>query len=367
MAVEDCWKYPDGSPRPRDGVGLRWRARWRERGQGKSRSFRTRASAEKYLIHQLANPPKPTDEVLVRDLVQAWQDAKRSLAPKTREAARLAGAHVVDRWGALYASEVAPSQVRVWLGSLELSESTKRHIFLCLRGALQLAVDDGHLERNPCVGIKTPQSGRREPEFMSAAELMALADAAGEYRPLVLLLGTCGLRIGEACGLNVGDVDPERKRLRVRPEISKSPRGRDVPVPATTLAALDLDRVKKAPLFVGERGGRLSANWWRRSRFAAAAESVGREGMDPHELRHTAASLAIASGADVLMVQRMLGHRSAAVTLGVYGHLWPSGLDDVADRMEGLIRDTLVTQGVSRPERNPLSEGVTVTLAEPRR
>ncbi len=56
--------------------------------------------------------------------------------------------------------------------------------------------------------------------------------------------------------------------------------------------------------------------------------------LHPHELRHTAASLAIASGADVKVVQRMLGHKSATMTLDLYGHLMPDRLDVVADAME---------------------------------
>ena len=60
--------------------------------------------------------------------------------------------------------------------------------------------------------------------------------------------------------------------------------------------------------------------------------------MHPHELRHTAASLAIASGADVKVVQQMLGHKSATMTLDLYGHLFPDQLDDVADRLDVIGR-----------------------------
>jgi Phage integrase family len=79
-------------------------------------------------------------------------------------------------------------------------------------------------------------------------------------------------------------------------------------------------------------------------------------GEPPHELRHTAASLAIASGANVKDVQRMLGHAQASMTLDVYAGLFEDGLDDVADRMDGLARaaaDSLRTGGqiVSLPDR----------------
>jgi hypothetical protein len=76
------------------------------------------------------------------------------------------------------------------------------------------------------------------------------------------------------------------------------------------------------------------ASGFRRDVFDAAVRDVGPKGFHPHELRHTAASLAIASGADVKIVQQMLGHRTATMTLDLYGHLFPDRLNDVADRMD---------------------------------
>ena len=65
-----------------------------------------------------------------------------------------------------------------------------------------------------------------------------------------------------------------------------------------------------------------------------AAAAIGIHGLHPHELRHTAASLAIASGANVKVVQQMLGHKSATVTLDQYGHLFGDDLDTIADRLD---------------------------------
>lgn len=68
--------------------------------------------------------------------------------------------------------------------------------------------------------------------------------------------------------------------------------------------------------------------------LTSAAEAVGLDRLTPHMLRHTAASLAIASGANVKVVQQMLGHKSATMTLDLYGHLFPDRLDTVADAMD---------------------------------
>jgi len=73
---------------------------------------------------------------------------------------------------------------------------------------------------------------------------------------------------------------------------------------------------------------------FRRNVFDPAVARVGPAGLHPHELRHTAASLASASGADVKVVQMMLGHKTATMTLDLYGHLFPDRLDVLADRMD---------------------------------
>ena len=72
---------------------------------------------------------------------------------------------------------------------------------------------------------------------------------------------------------------------------------------------------------------------FRRNTFDTAAERAGLAGITPHGLRHTAASLAIAAGATVVVVQRMLGHSSPSVTLDVYSHLFADDLDTVATRL----------------------------------
>jgi integrase len=76
---------------------------------------------------------------------------------------------------------------------------------------------------------------------------------------------------------------------------------------------------------------------WRRDVFDPAARDAGLEGLTPHELRHTAASLAVAAGAKIKSVQAMLGHASAAMTLDVYAGLFDTDLDGVADRMDSLL------------------------------
>src|SRR5450759_5381398 len=94
-----------------------------------------------------------------------------------------------------------------------------------------------------------------------------------------------------------------------------------------------------APSGEGESiaGGALRAQGFQRTVLTQTAASLGLKGLHPHALRHTAASLAIASGANVKVVQQMLGHKSATMTLDLYGHLFPDQLDEVADRLDAAV------------------------------
>lgn len=120
-------------------------------------------------------------------------------------------------------------------------------------------------------------------------------------------------------------------RLRVRQ--STTGRGGDVSVSSTTMTMLPLaGRDPAAPLFTSPSGFRVTVGTWRARVFRPAADAAGHIGLRVHDLRHTAASFMIAAGADVKVVQRRLGHKSAAMTLDLYGHLWDRALDDVRDR-----------------------------------
>jgi integrase len=236
----------------------------------------------------------------------------------------------------------------------------KAHRVLSL--VLDLAVRDGRLPRNPAAGVRLPRPAIARKQFLTAAEVAALADASGRDRVLVYVLAYCGLRFGEATGLRVGDVDLIRRRLRIERSISdvdghlvvtspKSHHAREVPVPsfvAAMLVDLVAGQPADAPLLTGRDGGLLRGNNFRRRSFDQAAASVGLAGLTPHDLRHTAASLAVSAGANVKAVQRMLGHASAAMTLDVYAGLFGDDLDAVADRLDATGRAGCCGPGADR-------------------
>ncbi|WP_327289470.1 tyrosine-type recombinase/integrase [Streptomyces sp. NBC_01198] len=114
---------------------------------------------------------------------------------------------------------------------------------------------------------------------------------------------------------------------------------RSVPLPRFLLDELAARIDGRRPdllLFTAPQGGPLRISNFRGRFFdpAVRAAGLGHLHLTPHKLRHTAASLAIASGADVNVIQTMLGHKSATLTLDVYGHLFPDRLDEVSDKMD---------------------------------
>jgi integrase len=188
-----------------------------------------------------------------------------------------------------------------------------------------------------------------------------LADACrGAYGDVVLVLGLCGLRWGELAGLKVADiVQVPGPGLRVQRTVlasstdgalyedtPKTGRVRTVPLPqraADVIAHRAEGRTAPDWIFAAPAGGPLSESNWKRSvAWVAATGTIGRPGLRVHDLRHTAASLWLASGADPKVVQRVLGHASAAMTMDLYGHLIDQNLWDAADRIGG-------TTGAHRP------------------
>jgi integrase len=184
---------------------------------------------------------------------------------------------------------------------------------------------------------------------------------------LVYFLAYTGVRWGEAAGVRARDVDFERRRISIvdnAVDVSgtiivgtpKTHRVRTVPLPsfladqlASALAGLRPD-----DLVFGDGIHHLRLPHSVRGRFEATVTRLQRDNaafprLTPHDLRHTAASLAIASGANVKAVQRMLGHASAAMTLDVYADLFEDDLDRVADSLES-ARDEQLNQGSRSPE-----------------
>mgnify|MGYP005982687821 FL=1 len=217
-----------------------------------------------------------------------------------------------------------------------------------LRGILDDAVARRALAVNPAVDITLPRKVPREHVYLTHTQVQALATAAGWYRAVVYVACYCGLRWSEIVGMKVRDFEPDTRRLHVRRAVvqvggqyhegtPKSWERRTVSVPAFLARLLIQQATGKSVddlLFPSMRGGYMSRpqtarGWWR-----TATRAAGVEGMRVHDMRATCASLAVQAGASVKALQRMLGHRSAAMTLDTYSGLYADDLDDVAQRLD---------------------------------
>jgi len=190
---------------------------------------------------------------------------------------------------------------------------------------------------------------RRRRQLFLTAEELGLLSVAAEGRQtragtLIALLGYSGLRWGEAVALRWSSVDVERRRVKVEASATeinghlewgapKTHETRTVVVPRFVV-----DRLGPSGdglVFSAPKGGPLRSSNFRRDVWAPACEaSQMPEGLLVHDLRDTAASLAISAGASIKAVQRMLGHASAAMTLDTYGSLFDEDLEVLADRLE---------------------------------
>ncbi len=136
---------------------------------------------------------------------------------------------------------------------------------------------------------------------------------------------------------------------------------RSVPFPAELadeLAALMVGKARDALVFNDMRGGVLRNSNWRARVFEPAvrkcqAADTTFPTITPHDLRHTAASLAVSAGANVKAVQRMLGHAKASMTLDVYADLFDEDLDGVADRLNAAIKSAAYPLRTGGSEAGP--------------
>jgi integrase len=193
--------------------------------------------------------------------------------------------------------------------------------------------------------------------FLTHGEVATLAaDIDDRYRALVYVAAYTGLRARELMALRRSHVDLLRRTITVVEQVQyiggrhvvsppKSAAGRrSVALPRLVADELDQHmrgvegRGPEAVVFPAPEGGFLHLENFRKRVWLPATARSGLAPLRLHDLRHTCASLAIAAGADVKVLQRMLGHASAALTLDRYGHLMPGQAESVAERLDALAR-----------------------------
>ncbi len=230
-------------------------------------------------------------------------------------------------------------------GVVPLSAVSAARALIAVRGFHRFAAAEGIIDIDVARAVKPPTPSRRLPKSLTLDEVLALLEGAGgdspsdgpltlRNRALLELLYSTGARISEAVGLDVDDVDTEARSVLLR---GKGGKQRLVPVGRPAIAALDAYLVRGRPelagrrrglgsspsrsapapgpaIFLNARGGRLS----RQSAWQVLQDAAERAGVtaavSPHTLRHSFATHLLDGGADVRVVQELLGHASVTTT-----------------------------------------------------
>jgi len=237
-------------------------------------------------------------------------------------------------------------------GSGSLAPTSLRRRAASIRGFYRFAYGEGIIERDVAAHLDLPRMSRMLPETLTEAEVVRLLEAAGGVDPadphlrdraLLELLYAAGLRVSEALGLDLEDVSLDGAFVRV---IGKGDKERLVPIGEVAIevlrAWLDGPRaailgihhvapIRGGPMFVGPSGRRLARQQgWAIVKRAAAAAGLARR-VSPHTLRHSFATHLLEGGADLRIVQELLGHASISTTQ-LYTHVTGERIREVYSR-----------------------------------
>lgn len=362
--VEDRWRKADGSPSAADGKGKRWRARYvDDAGQEHAKGFARKVDAQAWLNEVTAaqvtgNYVDPRRGAVTFKAFYAQWSKRQVWVTGTMAAMDLAAKSVT--FGTVALVDLRPSHVEAWVKAMQdkgLEPSTIKTRFNNLRSVLRAAERDRLLARDPAQNVKLPrvirgESTMRIPTPGDVGRLMAeCTEHHAVLRAFVGVASFAGLRLGEACGLKVSDVDFLRGEIHVerqsqRGEIRAPKYGssRTVYIPTKLVEELAEHVRVHSP---GEDPDRwLWSNTkgpWTADvvepRFARLREKAGLT-YTLHDLRHYYASGLIAAGCDVVTVQRAMGHKDATTTLNTYSHLWPKAEDRTRKAAEAMLAES---------------------------
>lgn len=269
----------------------------------------------------------------------------RRLSPATVRAYRADLADLAGSTGDAALVELDLEHLREWLWTATKrgdARSTIARRTAAARGFFAWALEAGHIESDPSLRLVAPKRGRTLPHVATADGVAAMLDElardAASADPVALrdlavleLLYGAGIRVSELCGLDLDDLDHERRTVRVTGKGSKE---RVVPFGLSAQRAVDAYLVRGRPallarrddatagraVFLGSRGGRLGP----RATYDLVARTlgpvVGSSTVGPHALRHSAATHLLDGGADLRTVQEILGHASLGTTQ-IYTHV----------------------------------------------
>jgi integrase len=332
-------------------------------------TFETKLDAEAWLTDErriiaAGNWISPTERqqghgksITLKEYAGPWL-ADRTLKPRTREHYQaLLDHHIFPELGGKPLKAITPVAVRTWHAEQGSGTPTLRaHAYGLLRTILGSAVHDGLITANPC-HIRGAGNSKRVHKIkpLTLPELEALTAAMpAKYRAMTLLAAWCGLRFGELAELRRSDLDLKNGRIRIRRAVvrvggksvvgtPKSDAGtRDVAIPPHLIPILKAHVGEHAAfgrdglLFPAAGGGHLVPSTLYRS-FYPARKAAGRPDLRWHDLRHTGAVLAAATGATMAELMARLGHSTQGAALR-YQHAAADRDLEIARRLSELAQ-----------------------------
>jgi len=329
----------------------RWQARFRG-PDGVMRpapeTFDARIDAEAWCLRQhedveagrwKADQPRAHRRQTFGEYAARWIEGRDIKARTRADYRRYLEGPIIERWGEYPLDRIKPDLVREWYESFDPTKATTRaHIYGVFRAIMATAYADDLIPANPCrIRGGTSVKRRRAIRPASPEQIAGIAAAMPDrYRLMVLLAGYCGLRSGEVRELRRKDVHLDEGHIRVERavanvegefvvDVPKTDAGiRDAHVPAALVPHVEAHLERFVPndpdalLFPARQGGHMAESSLYRV-FYPARESVGREDLRFHDLRHTAAVLAAGQGATLAELMEWLGHSSPQAAM-IYQH-----------------------------------------------
>lgn len=286
--------------------------------------------------------------------VEIWLDTKSNITAKTRCGYNSnLRQHLLPSFGSIPIKHLTTHRIKEWVAKKvgdDIGLVVLRSSYKLLKQILNDAVLDGRLIKNPAIGVELPKRRQSERSVLTVEQLINLSNKCDEYDGFVLLAGLTGMRWGEITALLVRDINPLHQSISVNKAFSTDESGkvvvtstktnqiRVIPIPAKLnplMLEIIKDRNPDDLLFTGRKGGILNYGWFMKHVFQPAVKQVGIAEIGFHNLRHTCASLLIATGTPITTVSGILGHASTKMTLDVYGHFYESDsavwINQVAD------------------------------------
>ena len=360
----------------------RWRARYRDpSGAEYAKHFPRKIDAEEWLdsvrvdlsagVH--VNPVR--GRVTFKTWSKQWQAEAVHLKPKTRAGYdSILHKHLLPYWEHTRLSNIDRPAVKAWVATMVstgMGAGTVKNVVNTMKAVMSSAVEGGAIKVNPCVGVQLPRPARAEMQFLSAPQVVRLAEATGpEHRTLVLFAAYTGLRAGEIAALRWERVNLLRATLDVVESYAevhgalvlgatKTYARRTVRLPRFLADLLGEHQAITGPdglVFRDSRGGPMRhSNFYRRI-FRPAVERSGLStSLRFHDLRHTCVALLVAQGAHPMAIKERLGHSSITVTLDQYGHLLPVIDETLAEGLEATHRKAAADFSRTFRGLNPIS------------